>query len=147
MEEDSLFPDLDNSTDIFIMPMGDKARDFAVGLAFQLRKAFYSCEVCYEQKGMGQMFKKAERRTAKLAFIIGDDEILSESVTVKKLDTKEQVSVKLDDLDDFLAKYFNNESEHHHHECECCEGDDCECEQDHEEEHCCHHHEGCCKKA
>ena len=147
MEDDNLFPNLDNTTDIFIMPMGDKARDFAVGLAFQLRKAFYSCEVCYEQKGMGQMFKKAERRNSKLAFIIGDDEILNETVTVKKLDTKEQVSVKLDDLDDFLGKYFNSESEHHHHECECCEGDDCECEHDHEEGHCCHHHDGCCKKA
>lgn len=142
MEDDDLFPNLFSGVDIYIMPMGDKAREFAVNLAFNLRKLCFATEICYEAKGMGQMFKKAERKNASLAIIIGDDELASDSVTVKDLAKKEQTNVKLVDLKDYLDKFFHVDDNHEHsHETECCEGD-CDCE---DEENCkC---DGNCQKA
>ena len=91
---------------------------------------------------MGSMFKKAEKRGARFAIIVGESELETNTVNIKNMDTKEQVTIALENLVQFLDI---NLSEQHHHE-ECC------CGHDHDEEHecCCGHdhdhddHECCC---
>lgn len=152
MEEDGLFPELSNGIDIYIMPIGEKAVEKAVSLALDLRIGFFSTEVCYEKKSMGALFKKAERKNAKYAVIIGDDELKDETVNVKNMNTKEQVNIPMNDLMDYLISEFDKEHQHSDSHC-CCEGDDCECDGDcdcdcdcdNEEGHCCHHND--CNKA
>ena len=153
MEDDGLFPDLDDGIDLFIMPIGEKARNFSVSLAYNLRNLFFSTEICYEDKSFSQMFKKAERRNAKLALIIGENELEKKEVTLKDLNTKEQETIKIDDLLKVLYKYFEQDEhnhEHSEHECCCghhshqdCDNDDHECCHEHDEsDHCCcHKHE------
>lgn len=153
MEEDGLFPELSNGIDIYIMPIGEKAVEKAVSLALDLRIGFFSTEVCYEKKSMGALFKKAERKNAKYAVIIGDDELKDETVNVKNMNTKEQVNIPMNDLMDYLISEFDKEHQHSDSHCCCCEGDDCECDGDcdcdcdcdNEEGHCCHHND--CNKA
>ena len=99
------------------------------------------------------MFKKAERRNAKLALIIGENELEKKEVTLKDLNTKEQETIKIDDLLKVLYKYFEQDEhnhEHSEHECCCghhsyqdCDNDDHECHHEHgESDHCCcHKHE------
>jgi hypothetical protein len=96
---------------------------------------------------MGQMFKKAERRDAKLALIIGETELKDGVFNVKDIKTQEQITIEKEYLLDFLDKAINQKGHHHHdHDCccggECCD-DDCDCEHDHHEHDCCceHHHE------
>lgn len=159
MEDDSLFPELANGVDLFIMPMGEKAVEFSFGLAYVLRNLGYSTEVCYEAKSMGAMFKKAERREATLALIIGEDELNNNMITIKNLGTKEQTQINLQDLQSYLDNFFDIELEsaddseccchhegHEHGECcrheghehgECCQDDD------EHEHHCCHGHGHC----
>ena len=64
---------------------------------------------------MSQMFKKAERRNASFAVIIGEDELNNDCVILKNLNTKEQIQIKNEDLLEKLDESFG-EDEHHHHE-------------------------------
>ena len=58
---------------------------------------------------MSQMFKKAERRRAKLALILGENEIKNQEVVVKNLALKEQETVKIDDLIEYLDEILIKE--------------------------------------
>ena len=92
----------------------------------------FTTEINVEGNSMGSMFKKAEKRGAKFAVIVGENEVSTNTVNIKNMDTKEQVTIALNDIVRFLDM---NLSEQHHHD-ECC------CGHDHDEEHeCCCHHE------
>ena len=78
---------------------------------------------------MGNMFKRASNKKAKFAVIIGEDELKSNTVVLKDLETQEQKTVKYDELVEEMDEAFGNEC-------------DCGCHHDHEhDEHCCCHHE------
>lgn len=59
------------------------------------------------------MFKKAQRRNAKYALIIGDNELESKNIVVKDLALEKQETVANDDLLEYLDEKFDVE-EHHH---------------------------------
>ena len=113
MNDDELFDDLVNTLDAYIMPLGDKAIDKSFNLANFLRLNGYSCEVCYEKKNIGQQFKKAIRRNAVVAIIIGENELNNDEVIVKDLTLEEQKTVKNGDLLEYLDEFFGIEDEHH----------------------------------
>ena len=157
MEEDDLFPTIENGVDLYLMPLGEEACKFSVSLAYVLRKMFYSVEVCYEKKSMGALFKKVERKNANLAIIFGEEEMKNNTFNVKNLLTKEQATIDAGRLLDYLDDFFDPKDEHDECGCGCCGGDECcdgECDCDHdfddeegENEHCCHHHHKECNKA
>lgn len=119
MNDDNLFADLDDSLDVYLMPMGEKAVDASLLIANEIRMSGYSCEICLENKGFGQMFKKAERRKANYALIIGDEELKTGVYTLKDMKTKEQFTVEKDKLIDRLDyEYGEGEYEHHHDHCD-----------------------------
>lgn len=115
MQDDNLFDDLKSNLDIYIMPLGEKVLESANSLANFLRLNGFSTDICLENKNMSQMFKKAERRNASFAVIIGEDELNNDCVILKNLQTKEQIQVNNEDLLDKLDELFD-EDEHHHHE-------------------------------
>lgn len=122
MNDDNLFADLDDSLDVYLMPMGEKAVDASLLIANEIRMSGYSCEICLENKGFGQMFKKAERRKANYALIIGDEELKTGVYTLKDMKTKEQFTVEKDKLIDRLDyEYGEGEYEHHHDHFDCGE--------------------------
>lgn len=113
MNDDNLFDSLDEGLDIYIMPLGEKAINESNKIANFLRLNGYSCDICLESKNIGQMFKKAQRRNAKYALIIGDNELESKNVVVKNLALEKQETVANDDLLEYLDEKFDVE-EHHH---------------------------------
>lgn len=113
MNDDNLFDSLEEGLDIYIMPLGEKAINESNKIANFLRLNGYSCDICLESKNIGQMFKKAQRRNAKYALIIGDNELESKNVVVKDLALEKQETVANDDLLEYLDKKFDVE-EHHH---------------------------------
>lgn len=157
INDDEIALPIEKGLDVYIMPIGLNDYSEVLETAEYLRLNGFKCEVCLEGKNMGQMFKKAERRGAKLAIIIGETEINEGVYKVKDLKTQEQINIAREYILDFLDKTINA-SEHHHehhhdHECCCggeheyCEGEECECGEHEMEEHehgcCCnHHHEG-----
>lgn len=113
MNDDNLFDSLEEGLDIYIMPLGEKAINESNKIANFLRLNGYSCDICLESKNIGQMFKKAQRRNAKYALIIGDNELESKNVVVKDLALEKQEAVANDDLLEYLDEKFDIE-EHHH---------------------------------
>lgn len=113
MNDDQLFDDIEQNLDIYIMPLGEKAINEANLISNFLRLNGYSVDVCLENKNMGQMFKKAERRRATLGLILGENELENEEVIIKDLAKQEQKVIKNDDLLEYLDEYFDI-NEHHH---------------------------------
>lgn len=110
----------------YVIPVGDKAQDVALIISTNLRISGYSTDICFDNVKLGSMIKKAVRKHAKAAIIIGDNELDNGTVVVKDLDSGEQEEISID----LLIEYLDNK--YLQHECHCHEG---EC-------HCGHHHEG-----
>jgi len=112
--------------DAYVMPIGEEAQEHALNVADELRLLGYKVDICFDNVKLANMFKRAEKKNAKLALIIGEDEIKNNKVIIKDMETKEQTSVDFDALGDTCDELFNKK------ECcggkrECCEGDECEC--------------------
>ena len=121
----------ENDAEIFVLPMEEKYNSNAIQLSLSLRINGYSTNVNYENGKLSSSIKKAVRANAKLALIIGENEIESNTIIVKNLVDEKQEEVKLDDLSSYLHSLLR----HHHHDsdkCECCYGDD-DCENHHDE--------------
>ena len=68
---------------------------------------------------LGSAFKKAEKRKAKFALIIGSEELENGVAQLKNLATKEQKQIDLNKLEDELDAAFDSIENHehcHHHE-------------------------------
>lgn len=84
--------------DVYIMPIGDGVHSHALKIAQYLRDNNISSEICLEKTKLGNMFKKAQKRNAKFALIVGEDEIKNQTVQLKNLSTTEQIEVKIADI-------------------------------------------------
>lgn len=122
----------------YVIPVGDKAHLTAHAVATNIRLLGYSSDVCFDDVKLTTMFKRAEKKGAKFAVIIGEDEMNNNKVIIKNLETKEQIEVA---QEDFENKIIDLMSEHDHN-CGCHEhahdGDcDCGCHDHDKESKCC----------
>ncbi|MCR5308972.1 MAG: histidine--tRNA ligase [Bacilli bacterium] len=132
LKDDELIPnDVYNNLEFYVMPMGAKYQPTGIAVANIIRMNGYSVDMCLDDIKLGSMFKRAEKKNAKFAIIIGENEVANGKVILKNLHTQEQLEVKLNDLKDTIDELFE---EH-----ECCCGDDCDCDCE-EEGHECHCH-------
>ena len=140
MEELDLFDGVESQLDVYLMPIGEETMEDAFHLASNIRMIGYSCEMPYAPAKLGSYFKKAEKRHAQFGIILGEEELKRGVCQLKDLVSKEQVEVKIDDLEEELDKRFEEK------ESEC----GCGCHDHEEEHHCCHDHEEehhcCCKE-
>ena len=93
--------------DFYLMGMNDEIIEENFVLADMLRGAGFSVEMNYATKSMGALFKCANRKGAKFALIVGEDEVAHKEVAVKNLKTQEQTMVKLEDLENILHQLLN----------------------------------------
>ena len=96
--DDGLLQQADLPLDAYVMPLGIENQKNALMVANELRVLGYSVDMCYDDVKIGNMFKRAEKKQAKLAIIIGEEEIKNESVIIKNMETKEQITVSLEEL-------------------------------------------------
>ena len=118
LRDDELLPDgLDNPIEIYVMPMGDVAKVLAMQTAAALRISGYRTDLCFEEAKLGNMFKRAERKGAKFAIIIGENEVNNQEVIIKNLATTQQTTVAVGDLIEEISQQMGEE---------CC-GEGCQC--------------------
>ena len=92
--------------DVYIASVGNAARDYALMLAEDIRDEMVDCRVvvhCSEGKLKRQM-KKADASDARVALIIGENEVSRNEVTVKLLATGEQQSVEIKQVPVYLKQ-------------------------------------------
>lgn len=82
---------------IAVIPVGEDTQDFAMQIAYKLRKSGFSVEQSYSGN-MKKRLIKANKVNAAKAVIIGSDEMNNQSVTLKDLDSGEQKTVAVNQL-------------------------------------------------
>ena len=89
---------------VAIVPIGERAETAGMRMADRLRKAGFKIEIAYRGR-VRQRMKRANDIGASAAILIGDDELEENSATIRDLQSGEQSSVPLNELETFLRKY------------------------------------------
>ncbi len=109
METLNLLNESNNKQSIFIIATNEEAILKALVMAESIRNAHPSLDVITNTAGGGfkSQFKKADKSGARLALILGEDEIAREYVSIKDLRTEiEQVSIPMSKINEFLQDYL-----------------------------------------
>lgn len=90
--------------DAFIVFMGEDARKEGLSLLRKLRKEGFNVQMDMMARNVKNQFKYADRINARLAIVIGSDEIKNREVSVKNMQTGEQKAVPFDSIVDCLKE-------------------------------------------
>ena len=88
----------DPALGVFFAPMDDAAVAFAMPIVHRLRGDNIRVEIEHRPKSMSAMLKRAAKLRARVAVIIGSNEIASGTLTVKDLAHSTQSEVSVSDL-------------------------------------------------
>lgn len=89
---------------LFLIPLGEPAKDFCFQLTFQLRHQQIPVEIDFHVKRVGQAFQLAEALGAHYALVIGDEELSSKQIKLKEMHTRQEIPLSLSDLPIFLGQ-------------------------------------------
>jgi len=99
--------DIKNSIDAYVVNLNE-TKDYALGIAEELRNNSFTCEMDYYGRSLKAQFKSSERKNARFILIVGDDEIKDNVVTLKDTLTKAQETVKRDELVDRMDQLMED---------------------------------------
>ena len=85
-------------SDLFIIPLGDVAKEMAMKIASQLRNAGKSIEIAFGDRALKGAMKGADKSGARYVIVLGELEISSATVELKEMKTGATSSVKIDSL-------------------------------------------------
>lgn len=103
-DAEDVFAEPDSLVDVFIIDV--TGGDEAASLGRDLAQAGIAANRAYDQRSMKAQFRAADKSGARIAVIVGDDEIASGEVTVRPLqgDDREQTTISRATLIDELHK-------------------------------------------
>lgn len=84
--------------------MGENAAVAAQKLVYELRSAGISAEFDHMSRSLKAQMKYADKLGAVYTAVLGDNEIESGIVKIKKMENGEQSEVALDELPEFLGR-------------------------------------------
>lgn len=102
LEAEGVEMDMKQGIDCYLAALGADAQDYTVGLLQKLRLAGFSAERDYLNRKLKAQFKAADRLNAKFVAVLGDDELKNNKITVKNMESGEQVEVDLDSFVPFF---------------------------------------------
>ena len=85
-------------SDLFIIPLGDAAKEMAMTIASQLRNGGKSIEIAFGDRALKGAMKGADKSGARYVIVLGDSEISCATVELKEMKTGATSSVKIDSL-------------------------------------------------
>lgn len=85
-------------SDLFIIPLGDAAKEMAMKIAGELRSADKSVEIAFGDRALKGAMKGADKSGARYVIVLGDSEISSAMVELKEMKTGATSSVKIASL-------------------------------------------------
>ncbi|MFX3624524.1 MAG: histidine--tRNA ligase [Ectobacillus sp.] len=90
--------------DCYVVALGDKAKDAAAKLVYELRKAGLTTEKDYLDRKIKAQFKAADRLHAKYVAVLGEDELERNIINLKEMATGDQEEVALDVFVPYIAE-------------------------------------------
>ena len=85
-------------SDLFIIPLGDAAKEMAMKIATELRAAGKSIEIAFGDRALKGAMKGADKSGARYVIVLGESEISSATVELKEMKTGTTSSVKIASL-------------------------------------------------
>lgn len=95
MENKGVLPEDTEVPDVYVVSMGDGAREKAFTLCSDLRKNGVSCDFDHMERGVKPQFKYADKIQAKFVLTIGDDELSKNAAVLKRMQDGEKIDVDL----------------------------------------------------
>jgi histidyl-tRNA synthetase len=86
------------TSNLFIIPLGDDQKSVALSLAAQLRSVGIRTEIAFGDRALKGAMKAADKSGSRYVVIIGDDEVASGSVELKRMSDGTITSVKISEL-------------------------------------------------
>ncbi len=85
--------------DLYIVWVGENARDWAFPLVHRLRKKHFSVEMEGESRSLKSQMRRADKFKAAAVLIIGDDELAKRKAVLRDMAGKQQEEINLDDIE------------------------------------------------
>ena len=92
------------NTDLFIIPLGDSAMEYALKVAQELRVANISVELAFGDRALKGSMKAADKSGAEFVVVIGDSEMEQGEVALKRMSDGVTTSVKIGQLKDKISE-------------------------------------------
>lgn len=89
---------------IYLIPIGEKAKEYCTTLVFELRHNQIAAEIDWDSKKPGKALEHAMKMGSTYALFVGDDELSSQTIQLKELATRKEIPLQLSDLPKFLGK-------------------------------------------
>jgi histidyl-tRNA synthetase len=91
------------SSDLFIIPLGDNQKSIALSLAAQLRLSGIRTEIAFGDRALKGAMKAADKSGSRYVIILGDSEVASGTVELKRMSDGSTSSVKIEELQKALT--------------------------------------------
>ena len=88
---------------IYIVWVGEKARDWAFAMVHRLRQKGVAVEMEGETRSLKSQMRRADKLKAASVLIVGDDELGKGAGVLRDMASKQQEEIKLDELEAVLA--------------------------------------------
>lgn len=92
--------------DIFVLPLGEENKGYALSVANRLRMYGFVTDMCAEDIKLGSMIKRALKKGAVFAVIIGENEVRNNKVIVKNLKENKQEEVNTSELINYFKALY-----------------------------------------
>ncbi|MBQ7223574.1 MAG: histidine--tRNA ligase [Erysipelotrichaceae bacterium] len=87
----------ERAIDAYVIAMGEIG-SYGLKITQRLRDAGFNCETDYQKRSLKAQFKASDRLKARVIVILGEDEAASQTAVIKNTATREQFTVKEDEL-------------------------------------------------
>jgi histidyl-tRNA synthetase len=103
-EAESVLPSHEFVSDLFLIPLGNESKQLALVLAQDLRNAGLRVEIAFGDRALKGAMKAADKSGSEYAVILGDVEISSGVIELKRMSDGEVSSVKMSELKSALIE-------------------------------------------
>jgi histidyl-tRNA synthetase len=90
------------SSDLFIIPVGESEKAKALSIATELRNAGVRTEIAFGDRALKGSMKAADKSGSRYVIVLGESEIASGNVEVKRMSDGSVSSVKIEELKTFV---------------------------------------------
>ena len=105
--QDEKFESSEIGTDIYIITMSPKSREIGAVVANQLRQNGFQIRLDFLRRSMKSQLREANKIGAKYVIFFGEEELMKDELTIKKMASGSQNTVKIKSI----ITYFQNEME------------------------------------
>jgi histidyl-tRNA synthetase len=103
LEEKGAFKDLTLGVEVYVAPVNDDVKMKAIEITQTLRRSGKSTIIDMMSRRLVKQFEFANKKGIPLVVVVGEKDLTEGSVTVRDMQTGEQVKVKIDELVKYLG--------------------------------------------